>query len=73
MFNFQLIPLNRITYLFVNIVLIWWESQFETFHLSTLQAATPDDAEQGMLFMQEMIELSKTQSNEGKDIHMTIM
>ncbi|XP_072015808.1 ER degradation-enhancing alpha-mannosidase-like protein 3 isoform X2 [Amphiura filiformis] len=31
---------------------------------SASQAASPDDAEQGMLFMQEMIELSKTQSAE---------
>ena len=29
-----------------------------------IQATTPNDAEQGMLFMQEMIELSKTQTPE---------
>ena len=32
---------------------------------SAAQATTPEDAEDGMLFMQEMIELSKTQQAEG--------
>ena len=31
-----------------------------------LQASSPEDAEEGMLFMQEMIELSKTQQQEGE-------
>ena len=30
------------------------------------EAATPDDAEDGMLFMQEMIDLSKQQQQEGQ-------
>ena len=39
---------------------------FIQFNVAHFQAASPEDAEAGMVFMQEMIDLSKQQAAEGK-------
>ena len=36
------------------------------FFQTAADAATPEEAEEGMLFMQDMIEFAKTQHEEGK-------
>ena len=40
------------------------DGRVQLLHTAT-DAATPEEAEEGMIFMQDMIELSKTQSSEG--------
>lgn len=37
---------------------------FSKYKLSVLQARTPTDAEEGLLFMQEMVQLAKSQSQQ---------
>lgn len=52
-------------YVHLSVLFFWLAILFTVIFTVSFQAASPEDSSDGLMFMQEMVELSKAQSSEG--------